>query len=487
MFSSKIRGLGTLVRMKRRSLFHAIAAAPLAAAQSNAARTTVFEGRFVPPNAECKVAFVSDQHYWPGHRENWGGGTQITSSTDKRMPDLAEALNAERPQLSIHGGDVISAAGSFFPPPAEYARQLDFANSFYKRLNHPYVPMLGNHETLEGLYEDESQLAAWRKHFGAPHRYHDVSGWRFIALNCLLPNPNSRHGKGDGYGNAYGLDPAQAEWLKQTLKGAAKAIVCTHVPPSGWVSSSTFERIINDAGCVKAVLCGHVHRNITTKLGDIPVLVRIANVTTPFGYTMVHGYPDGRVILVQKSQHFPFEDFLSAGFHSKSPLGTEADRYMTLGGASERLPLDGLKVTGAGAEAVIQDGHLRLSSPNGRGVVLIDHKPLGRARLSLTIIKAGGDRIGGLAGDIEAALTAKYSTDGKVYIARGKETLARSWFNIGDHIAYRLTLESDGKRVRASWKNMLDLEATATAAGPFGFFVDRGTAFVTDLKLEAIG
>ncbi|MBM3755433.1 MAG: hypothetical protein FJW38_15785 [Acidobacteria bacterium] len=471
--------------MNRRSLFQ-VAAAPLVAAQTNTARTLVYEGRFVPPNAECKVAFGSDQHYWPGHRENWGGGTQITSSSDRRMPDLAEVLNAERPQLSIHGGDVISAAGSFFPPPDEYARQLAFASNFYKRLNHPYVPMLGNLETLEGLYENESQLAAWRKHFGAPHRYHDVNGWRFVALNCLLPNPNGRHGKGDGYGNAYGLDPAQADWLRQVLKGAAKAIVCTHVPPSGWVGAAEFERIINDAGCVKAVLCGHVHRNITTKLGDLPVLVRVANVTTPFGYTMVHGYADGRVVLVQKSQHFPLEDFLSAGFHAKSPLGTEADRYMTLGGASEQLPLTGLKVIGDSAKAVIQDGHLKLEAPSRRCTVLIDHKPLKRARLSLTMVKAGADRIGGMAGDIEATLTAKYSTDGKVYLARGKEVLARSWFNIGDHIAYRLTLETDGKRVRASWKNMLDLEAPAVNESQFGFFVDRGTAFVTDLTLESL-
>ena len=65
---------------------------------------------------------------------------------------------------------------------------------------------------------------------------------------------------------------------------------------------------------------------------------------------------------------------------------------------------------------------------------------------------------------------------------------ARSWFNIGDNIAYRLTLEVRGGRIRASWKNMLYLEAPveAGASGYFGFFVDRGMLFVTDLKLEAL-
>jgi hypothetical protein len=45
---------------------------------------------------------VSDHHYWPGHLENWGNGSQITSKTDRRMPDLAEVLNEEQPGLSIH-------------------------------------------------------------------------------------------------------------------------------------------------------------------------------------------------------------------------------------------------------------------------------------------------------------------------------------------------------------------------------------------------
>jgi hypothetical protein len=471
-------------------------------AQPASGPAVLYAGRFVPAGAECKIAFASDHHYWPGHPENWGGGGQITTSTDRRMPDLAAVLNEEQPGLSIHAGDVISAGGSFFPPPEEYARQLAFTQGFYKRLSHPFVPMLGNHETLEALYDREAQLEPWIRHFGPPYRHHDLKGWRFVAVNCLLPNPNSRHGRGDSYGNVFGLDPVQMDWLRRTLQEAStrglKAVVCTHVPPRGWVNAAEFEKVIASAGCVRAVLCGHTHRNSMSLLGGVPVIIRVANVTTPFGYTMVHCYPDGRLILVQKSQHFPFEDFISASLQTTSPLGAEADRYLTLGGASQ-LPLDQLKVIGNDAQAALQDGHLRLTARNERALVLIDTAALNQARLTLTAVKAAAERIGGIAlaapdgaGGIEAAVTSRYSPDGKVYLARGRsggrEVLARSWFNIADNIAYRLTLEVRKGRIRASWKNMLDLEATVDTAAPghFGFFVDRGTMFVTDLKLERL-
>ena len=436
----------------------------------------IYDNRFVPEGAECTVVFASDHHYWPGHLENWGGGGQITTSTDRRMPDLADVLNEERPGLSIHAGDVISAGGSFFPPLEEYTKELAFAQTFYRRLTHPFMPLLGNHETLEALYQSEKQLDAWVKRFGPPYRHHDLKGWRFIGVNCLLPNPDAGHGKGDGFGNVFGLDPTQMDWLRRTLAEAStrglKTVIATHVPPRGWVNAAEFEKAIVSAGCVKAVLCGHVHRNSISSLGGVPVITRTANVVTPFGYTMAHCYPDGRIILVQKAQHFPLEDFISAGFTKPSPLGAESDRYLTLGGTSQ-VPLDRLTVIGG--EAVIENGHLRLKSSGGRAIVLIDAGALKQGRLTLTAVKAEGERMGGIAfagadgaGGIEAAVTARYSPDGKVYLANngagGREVMARSWFNIGDNIAYRLTLEARNGLIRASWKNMLDLEAPVDAS-----------------------
>lgn len=488
----------------------AAAAAQTPAAPASSAATTastaaaghpLFAARFVPDGAEARVAFVADHHYWPEHKENWGGGAQITSNSDRRMPDLAATLNAARPDLSIHAGDVISAGGSFFPSPEEYEKQLAFMARFLGSLTHPHLAAIGNHETLDAHYASHDQLAAWRTRFGSPFREHDVKGWRLLTLNSMLPNGGHRHGPGDGFGNVYGLDDEQLPWLRARLADAAsrrlKAVVLVHVPPSDWVNAAAFEEILVAAGCVKAVVCGHWHRNSMSFLGGIPVLVRTSNVETPFGYHMLHLYPDGRVIIVQHSQHFPYDEFLSAGF-AQGKQGAESDRYVTLGGASQ-LPLTGLRVLGADARAHIADGHLRLSCRTGRGTVLIDTPALGRARLSLTAVKSRADRMGAIAlasadgsGGVEATLTSRYSPDGKVYLAatRGgtREVLARDWFNIADDIAYRVTVECRDGRVKASWTNMLTLEA-ATTAGPtghFGFFVERGSLFVTDVTLERL-
>ena len=353
---------------------------------------------------------------------------------------------------------------------------------------------------LEAHYASEAQLEPWRRLFGPLNRYHDANGWRIIGINCMLPNPDGRHGKGDSYGNVYGMDEGQLEWLRKTLAQAEsrkwRALICTHVPPNQWVNAAQFESAIGSFGCVQAVVCGHTHRNSQILLGKIPVMIRAANVASPFGYTLRHLYPDGRIVAVQKSQHFPFDDFISQGMQAGAQ-GAESDRYVTLGGSSE-LPLRGLKLLGDEAEARIADGHLRLSSKSGRATLLIDAAALQNARLTLVASKAGAARMGALvltdagAGEgIEAALTSQYSPDGKVYLAGfrsgQREVLSRSWFNIADNIAYRLALEARNGRVTASWKNMLDLEARIDpgTAGHFGLFVERGTLFLTDLTLDS--
>ena len=83
------------------------------------------------------------------------------------------------------------------------------------------------------------------------------------------------------------------------------------------------------------------------------------------------------------------------------------------------------------------------------------------------------------------------SPSGKVFLRQdapaGASIVDRSWFNIGDDLAYRLTLEVRGGRVKAAWRNMLSLEGPVGAgAGRFGVFVERGVMYVTDLVLESL-
>lgn len=477
-------------------------------------KNILFSSEFVPVGFSYKIAFVADHHYWPNHMRNWGSGTQQTRQTEERMLDLVERLNLENLDASIHGGDVIDSGSAYYPPVEEYIKLLDFEKRFLDGLNHQVIPMIGNHETPEALYEDESELGRWKDRFGPLYRYHDVSEWRLVTINMMVPNPDEIHAKG----NIYGIDDKQLKWLTTVLDDAAsknrKVLLFSHVSPLSYVNLEEFDKLVNSYDCVKAIFCGHEHKNYVFLLGKVPVMMRVGNAMSPLGYTIMYGYPDGRVIVVQKSQHFPFLDFVSSGFR-QGAQGREIERYLTLGGTSY-LPLEEMKLIGNRASARIKDGHLRFDSGKDnqkvvqegqsftiskkmRGILLIDIPDIRDAQISFSAVMEGADRIGALActepdgrGGIEAVLNPGYSEHGQLYLVddRGKKNniLDRSWFNVRDGIAYRFLLKVQNGKVKAKWKNMPELSADidVNRSGYFGFFVENGTMLVTDLKLEKI-
>lgn len=481
-----------------------VLSAPFAAGKQNAhamgkkpgGSETIFAPELVPENASFRLAFVADHHYWPGHYKDWNG--KLFRNTDERMRDLVDVLNAEAPDLSIHAGDVIDAGNSFMPPTDEYIKQLDFEREMINGLNHRAIPLIGNHEVPDELYEDESELDQWKTRFGTPHGMLDLNGWRLVWLNVMIPNPGGTYGKK----SLYGIDSTQIAWLKTVLDDAARkhlhVLLFAHIPPEGYVNRDEFTSLVTSCDCIRGMITGHNHRNDMQMAGDIPVMVRAANVCSPLAYHMVYPYPDGRIIMVQKSQHFPFLDYISNNFTSGAK-DEEKDRYYTIGGSS-RLPNEGLVPVGRNTEVKIEDGHLTLRSEQGKGIVLIDYGRLDNARLSFSATKKRATHMGVIAfaddsgeAGIHGVLTSEYGHDGNMYLASysagKKEILARSWFNIIDDIAYRFVLEAKNGKITLANKNMPELSAELKGSRPgkFGFFVENGEMYVTDLKLEKLG
>ncbi|MFC1693939.1 hypothetical protein ACFL1R_10580 [Candidatus Latescibacterota bacterium] len=85
-----------------------------------------------------------------------------------------------------------------------------------------------------------------------------------------------------------------------------------------------------------------------------------------------------------------------------------------------------------------------------------------------------------------------YGPFGDLYIDSIKnsspETIAMSWFNISDGIAYRFILEARNGEVILAIKNMPVLTARIKNPpnGKFGIFADQGKILITDLKLEKL-
>jgi hypothetical protein len=478
------------------------------------AGSVLFETDFIPSGYSLKLAFIADHHYWPNHLTNWGNGTQMTRQSEERMLDLADCLNSGRVDISIHGGDVIDAGSAFNPPLDEYIKQLDFEERFLKSLNHTSIPMPGNHETPKAGYSDESDLDHWKKRFGPIYRHLDRAGWRMISLFPIIPKTAEKSGKRSGYG----LDSKQVRWLDGQLKDAEtkglKVLLFSHVSPLSYVNRSEFELLVNSYDCVKAMFCGHEHRNYFFPLGKVPVLMRAGNAMAPLAYSMIYPYPDGRLVVVQKSQHFPFMDFVSTRL-KEGAQGREIERYLTLG-ASSAIPLSGMKLIGPSALANIRNGHLRLDSgrenqtayldsqpisipKTAKGVLLIETPDVRNARLSFSAVPERAARMGAFAladqdggGGIETSLSVRTSGQGKLLLTdlrKGKkDILDRNWFNVHSGGAYRCVLEVLDGRIKAEWKNMAGLTSSIQGAstGKFGIFVEDGTIFVTDLKLEKI-
>ncbi len=474
----------------------------------------LFSTDFVPDGFSFKLAFVADHHYWPDHLANWGGGTQMTRQSEERMLDLVDCLNSEGVNISIHGGDIIDAGSAFNPPPDEYVKQLAFKARFLNSLNHPFIPMAGNHEIPKARYRDDSEMEPWRKKFGPTFRYLDRNGWRMIALFPMVPNPDGRFGGS----NIYGLDEKQVRWLAGLLKDAEsnklKVLLFSHVSPLSYINRNEFEVLINSVDCVKGIFCGHEHRNYFFPLGKVPVLMRAGNAMSPLGYTMIYPYSDGHLVVVQKSQHFPLLDFMSSGLR-EGAQGREIERYVTLGSPSI-LPLKGMQLIGQSASANIRNGHLRLDSgresqtayldnnpisvpKKTRGAILIDIPDIRNARISFSVVPDKASRMGAFAlsgpdgnGGIETSLTVGTSGQGLLFLSdlrKGKrEVLDKSWFNVLRGGAYRCMLHIRDGEVKADWKNMTSLSAhvQGTGSGKFGIFVEDGTLFLTDLKLEKI-
>lgn len=449
----------------------------------------LYSSDFVPGGALFKFAVVADHHFWPNHQKNWD--EKEMRHTEERMRDLVELLNLESPELSIHCGDLINAGTAFEPPHDEYIRQLDYEKTFLDSLRHPAIPLIGNHEVPDVRYESESELDEWKKRFGPLYRSVDVHGWRMVCLNMAIPSAE--------WGLACGIEGEQLRWLGEILEEAAsksmRALLFCHYPPAEFTRKSNFEQVVNATGCVRGMFCGHMHANSRAMLGNVPVLLRASNAASPLAYSMIHVYPDNRILVVQKSLRLPFDNFLSNAI-LPGLQGKEEERYCTLDGSTE-LPLNGLKVVGENASAVIRDGHLTFRSEKGRGYLLIDTPALQSGRIRFTMTKEKAVRMGVFAGTgpdfsrrVEAVITSEFGPDGDICLAScsgaGRKTLDRTWFNIADGIAYETVFEIRKGKAALSIKNAAGLKATVgnDLSGQFGLFVEGGAMIVTDLSLE---
>lgn len=146
-----------------------------------------------------RIIQISDTHLSAGKAhfaDNW--------------PPLAQWIEAQRPDLVIHTGDVtIDGAG--------VEADLSYAAGLLRELGVRVLAVPGNHDVGDARHRrqpvNDERLARWRAYFGADRWIEDVgenaAGWRLVGFDALL------------LGSGEPAESAQTAWLEAAMADAA--------------------------------------------------------------------------------------------------------------------------------------------------------------------------------------------------------------------------------------------------------------------------
>lgn len=233
----------------------------------------------------------------------------------------------DRPDFIVQGGDIIYDA--LTRDAANVGGQYDLAKNIIKRSTSLRVEhVIGNHD-IWGWISPSAEIwkkdprfgkAWWRKWSGQPlYRSFERSGWQFILLDSMMPNPQ--------HGYIAKLDEMQFNWLQnelETVDSDKPICLVSHVPilstsammfgdgdrrgkwdVPGWLMHIDARRIkdlLVKHPNVKAALSGHIHMHSRSDYNGVKHIGfgavcgawwRGSMQETPAGFGIVDFFTDG--------------------------------------------------------------------------------------------------------------------------------------------------------------------------------------------------
>ena len=192
--------------------------------------------------------------------------SHISLDTPQRLDDLKRCIsevNKQSPDLVIHTGDVAHDAK---------AEEYQLARDALENLRAPYYVMPGNRDKREALVQ------VFADRLGQYEGYIQYTLEDYPVRMLMIDTVSTESNKGR-------LCATRLRHIKETLETVDSRpllVFMHHTPfevteipdPFQFEEWSEVERLIEMFGqceALQAVYCGHVHRNVGTVVGDLPV------------------------------------------------------------------------------------------------------------------------------------------------------------------------------------------------------------------------
>ena len=199
----------------RRRFLHTIAAGGIALTGGELTGCTTTPSR----KNSVRLVFYTDVHA----RTEW--------DTPLALQQAAHAINAQKPDFTIAGGDLIT--DGFQSSAATVAPRWEAYMAMHRAIHGDIYPAIGNHDLVAAIPEDgtppsSDPRAVFRERLGLDRTYYsfDALGYHFIVLDSIQITGGDLKYQGL-------IWPEQIEWLREDLSRISHAtpiVVAMHIP-----------------------------------------------------------------------------------------------------------------------------------------------------------------------------------------------------------------------------------------------------------------